>query len=151
MNKRQEIYKITSIVLIIDQFIKLLVKNNLKLYQKIEIIPNFFSINYVENKGAAFSLLENNTTLIIIMSVIIILLIDNLIKKEKTFNTLATFSLGIIIGGIFGNLIDRILYHSVIDYLSFAIFKYHFPIFNFADIGITIGVLLLIISMLKNK
>lgn len=149
MNKRQEIYKITSIVLIIDQFIKLIIKNNIKLENQIEIIPKFFSIYYVENTGAAFSILSNNTTLLIIISVVIILLLDNLIKKEKTFNNLATFSLGIIIGGIFGNLIDRILYRAVIDYLSFTILNYNFPIFNLADIGITIGVILLIISMLK--
>ena len=51
-----------------------------------------------------------------------------------------------IIGGIIGNLLDRIMYHGVIDYLSFQFGSYYFPIFNFADIGITLGVLLLIIN-----
>ena len=62
-----------------------------------------------------------------------------------------TFALGMIIGGIVGNLIDRLLYHSVIDYLSFNIFGYNFPVFNIADIGITVGCLLYIIELIRRS
>ena len=54
-------------------------------------------------------------------------------------------------GGIFGNLIDRIIHHAVIDYLSFKIFSYEFPVFNIADICITVGVILLILSMIIER
>ena len=61
-------------------------------------------------------------------------------------------SLGLIVGGTLGNLFDRIMYHAVIDYLSFDIFKYSFPVFNLADVAITVGTFLLIIGyIIENK
>ena len=146
MNKKEDIYKITIIVLLLDQFIKYMINKFMEINTSIKVIPNFFSIFYVRNKGAAFSILEDSTILIIIISVIFIVILDQYIKKEKEFTKLSIISLGMIMGGIFGNLMDRIIYHSVIDYLSFG----NFPVFNLADIGITIGVGLLIISEILN-
>jgi len=151
MNSRQKIYQITSIFLIFDQFIKLLVNNYLNLHQEITVIPHFFSIYYVKNTGAAFSILKDSTLLLTVMSVIFILILDSLIKKEENINRLGIISLGCILGGMFGNLIDRILHHGVIDYLSFTMFNYDFPIFNLADIGITVGIVVLAISILIEK
>ena len=142
MNKKEDIYKITIIVLLLDQFIKYMINKFMEINTSINVIPNFFSIFYVRNKGAAFSILEDSTILIIIISVIFIVILDRYIKKEKEFTKLSIISLGMIMGGIFGNLMDRIIHHSVIDYLSFG----KFPIFNLADIGITVGVTLLIIN-----
>lgn len=149
MNKREDIYKITSVVLMLDQFIKIIIMKNMELNTKITLIPNFFSLFYVKNTGAAFSIFKNNTLFLIILSVIIVVILDRYIKKEKEFTKLSTFSLGIIMGGIFGNLLDRIIHHSVIDYLSFNIINYSFPIFNLADIGITVGVVLLLIESIR--
>lgn len=151
MNKKEDIYKITCIVLLLDQFIKYLVNKFMEVNTSIKVIPNFFSIFYVRNTGAAFSILEDNTILLILISVIFIVILDRYIRTKKSFNKLTCFSLGIIMGGIFGNLLDRIIYHSVIDYLSFNVLKYSFPIFNLADIGITIGTVLLIIDVLKEE
>ena len=147
MKSKEDIYKITCIVLILDQFIKFIVNKFMELNKSIEIIPNFFRLYYVKNKGAAFSILENNTILIIVVSVIFIVILDYYIRHEKDFTKLSILSLGIIMGGIFGNLMDRIIYHSVIDYLSFL----DFPIFNLADICICVGVGLLIISEIIKK
>ena len=152
MSSRENIYKITSIVLMLDQFIKIIVNKSMVIGSQIKIIPNFFSIMYLRNTGAAFSILEDSTLLLIIISVIVLVVLDRTIKKENEFNKLEEVSLGLIMGGIFGNLIDRIIYHGVIDYLSFKIFNYNFPVFNLADMAITIGVGLLIINMiLENK
>ncbi len=151
MKNRQEIYKITCIVLMLDQIMKITVNHTMKLHQEIKIIPNFFSLYHVRNTGAAFSILENNTTFLIILTVILIIVIDRLIRKENNFSKLSILSLGLVLGGMFGNLIDRIIHKGVIDYLSFTIFKYDFPVFNLADIGITVGVFLLLISTLKEK
>jgi len=118
----------------------------MSLHQEITLIKNFFSLYYVRNTGAAFSLLENNTTFLIIITVIYIILINKLIKKETEFSKLTITSLGLILGGIFGNFIDRIIRRGVIDYLAFTIFKYDFPIFNLADIAIVIGLILLLIK-----
>lgn len=151
MKSKENIYKITSIILLLDQFIKLIISKYLELGQTVKIIPNFFSIIYLKNTGAAFSILEDNTLLLIIISVIIIIIINKQIKKEQEFTKLNTISLGMVMGGIFGNLIDRILHHGVIDYLAFNIFNYNFPVFNLADIAITIGAGLLILDIILEK
>ena len=148
MKSRENIYKITSIILMLDQFIKILVNRYMDLGSSIKIIPNFFSLFYLKNTGAAFSILEDSTVLLVIISAIVIVLLDRYIKKEKNFTKLSEVGLGLIMGGIFGNLIDRIIHHGVIDYLSFRIFNYNFPVFNLADMTIVIGVGLLLISMI---
>ena len=140
------IYIITIITLIIDQVVKLLVKTNMNLHQEINIIPNFFSLYYIENKGAAFSIFNDQTTFLIITTTIFLIIMSHYIKTEKKFTKLSIISLGILLGGMFGNLIDRIIYSGVIDYLSFKIINYSFPIFNIADIGITVGTFLLVIN-----
>lgn len=147
MNNRQKLYKISCIVLLIDQILKIIVRNSINLFQEIKVINDFFYLTYLENTGAAFSILENSTILLIIISVVFILFLDKYIKKEaKKFNKLNIISFGLIMGGIYGNLIDRIIHRGVIDYLSFKIFKYNFPVFNFADICIVIGAFLIIID-----
>ena len=151
MKNRENVYKITSIILMLDQFIKLIVTRNLNLYEEVKIIPKFFSILYVKNTGAAFSILKDSSFLLIILSVIFVLLLDNYIKKEKHLSLEQVISFGLIMGGIFGNLMDRIIHHSVIDYLSFTFGKYNFPIFNLADTAIVCGVILYGISIILEK
>lgn len=146
MNNKSQVYKIGTIIVIIDQIIKMLIKKYLKENNFIKIIPNFFSLYHVKNTGAAFSILENNTILLIIIGFLVLIFLDKEISKEKKLDKYQILSLGMIVGGIIGNLLDRIMYHGVIDYLSFQFGSYYFPIFNFADIGITLGVLLLIIN-----
>ncbi len=150
MNNKGRLYFITCLVLLFDQIVKIIVNNCMTLYDEIKIIPNFFSIYYVKNTGAAFSILEDNTNLLIFITIIFILILNRYIKKEE-ITKFSSYSLGLILGGMFGNLIDRIIHAGVIDYLSFDIFNYSFPVFNIADIGITVGVTLMIIEMLLEK
>ena len=151
MNSRENIYKITSIILMLDQFIKIIINRYISLGSSVPVIPNFFSIMNLKNTGAAFSILEDSTVLLVIISVIVIVLLDRSIKKISKFEVLEEISLGLIMGGIFGNLIDRIIHHGVIDYLSFKIFGYSFPVFNLADMAIVIGVGLYLIEIIKDK
>ena len=151
MKSREDIYKITAVVLMLDQFIKILVNKYIEFGKVISIISNFFNLTNIKNTGAAFSILQDNTILLIILTVIIIIILDKYIKKEKNFTKLSSLSLGLIMGGIFGNLLDRIIHHGVIDYLSFKIFNYHAPIFNLADITIVLGVLLFLISIIMER
>lgn len=151
MKSRENIYKITAIILMLDQFIKILVNRYMTLGDSVKIIPNFFSLFYLKNTGAAFSILEDSTLLLVIVSAVVIVLLDRSIKKTIKFTTLEEVSLGLIMGGIFGNLIDRIIHHGVIDYLSFRIFSYSFPVFNLADISIVIGVGLYLVALIKDK
>ena len=147
MQNKKYIYPSEYIVIILDQIIKFIISHNLKLYQEIKIINNFFSIYYVKNTGAAFSILENNTSFLIIVSVIFIIVLHNFIRKEEKISPKSQISIGLILGGVFGNLIDRIVYHSVIDYLFFFLGKHAFPVFNLADIAITVGSALLLINL----
>lgn len=151
MNNKGKLYFITCIVLLIDQIVKIIVNNCMTLYDEIKLIPNFFSIYYVKNTGAAFSILENNTPFLVLMTVIFIIIIHRYLKDEKNITKLSSISFGLILGGMFGNLIDRIIHSGVIDYLSFEFFGYGFPVFNIADIGITVGVFLMLIEMLLEK
>jgi len=149
--KKDKIYTICVWWIIVDQIIKLLVTMKMKLNSIITIIPNFFRIYYVKNEGAAFSFLSGKRYLLIAISIIVFFVLANYIKKNKLTNKLEIISLGMIMGGLVGNLIDRLLYSAVIDYLSFIIFGYKFAIFNLADIGIVVGIIILIISMFKEK
>ena len=142
---KNKVYLTSVIVLLIDQIVKLLIKTNMNLNEEISIIPNFFSIQYLKNTGAAFSILENQTILLAITSIICISVIIYYLKKEENLTTAMYLSFGLVLGGILGNLIDRIVYQGVMEFISFKIFNYNFHVFNIADIGITIGVLLLII------
>lgn len=151
MKNKEKIYTISSILLIFDQLVKMIVRTKLSLYDELKIIPNFFSIYYLKNKGAAFSILNNHIILLIIIGIGAIILLDRFITKEKNLNNISKFSLGIIVGGILGNLVDRIWHGAVIDYFSFTIFGYSFPVFNIADIGITVGAIILIISFVVEE
>ena len=100
--------------------------------------------------------MKDATILLIILSVLFIIFLDKYIRKEeKKFSKIDIISYGMILGGVYGNLIDRIIHRSVTDYLSFNIFGYDFPIFNFADICIVVGAILIMIDIIflkeKNK
>ena len=152
MKNRKYIYIIAITTILLDQFSKLIVQRTMNVFQEINVIPNFFSLVFVKNTGAAFSILEDATVFLVVLSVVFLVGLNNYMKKgQDTLDKLSILSLGIMIGGVFGNLIDRILYKSVIDFLSFNLFGYDFPIFNMADIGITVGVFLLFLDMWKRR
>lgn len=150
MKSKEKIYSIACILLIIDQVVKLLIKTNMHLLDEIKIIPNFFSLYYIENEGAAFSILGGARIILILVGVIALFILDRFINREKKISKLGVISLGMIIGGILGNMIDRILYGVVIDYLAFDLFNYSAPVFNIADIAITVGILLFIVDVFRS-
>ena len=134
---------ISILIAVLDQIIKFIVDKKILF---VEIIPNIFNIHKVYNYGVAFSFLENKRYLILLFSIILIYFLFNLRKdlpKTKKYDIL----FGVILGGILGNLIDRVFRGYVIDYLETFILGYSFPIFNLADIGITLGIIIMIIMM----
>ena len=149
MTNRDWVYSVACTLLIIDQGLKLLIRSKVPLLEEVEVIPGFFSIYHIENKGAAFSLFSGATIVLIILSVLAVAFLHYYVLTEEKMTKWRIFSLGIIIGGILGNLIDRILYGAVVDYLSFDLFGYGVPVFNIADVGITIGFVLLAINILR--
>lgn len=148
---KRKITLIASIVFIIDQLIKNIAKTYLS---KIVVIPNFLELIYAENDGVAFSMLRGDKIFIITLSLCLTFILIYYLKKDVKQNNddrLNSIAYGLLLGGIIGNLFDRLVRGVVIDYISFNIFGYHFPIFNIADITIIIGVILMILSFKDEK
>lgn len=150
MNEKKLMYSTATIIFLIDQIIKVVLTKIIRLKGRITILPKIFSLYYIKNTGAAFSIFQNQQLFLIIISVLILLLIHHLLKKEVLTRQTSIYY-GMLIGGIYGNLLDRIIRKGVIDYLSFSIFQYDFPVFNFADSMIVIGIILIGINELYKK
>ena len=128
------------VLIIIDQLIKINIK------QDVVLIEGVLKLTYVENTGGAFGTFSSNTILIIISNIIIIaMLIRFRIMQKEQMSTLTKISVALIIAGGTSNLLDRIIRGFVIDYIDFSeLIK--FPVFNFADIMLTMGWILFIIG-----
>ena len=132
-------------VLVLDQLTKLWIITHFSLYDSRVIIPDFFNLVYVTNKGAAFSLfasVESPVRHYFFVSVNILAAVGLTIAafKMRKSHILYAISFGLIGGGAVGNVIDRIRFGSVIDFLDFYFGSYHWPAFNVADSAICIGV-----------
>ncbi len=148
MNRK--ILTVASLTLILDQISKVLIEAILELNAEIQVIPNFFSLHYINNYGAAWSIMDNQTPLIITISLIALVIIYRFMYAFKT-NQRNNIAFGLMVGGLIGNLIDRWLFGYVRDFFDFRIFQYDYPIFNIADIAIVIGVILLFYAILKGE
>ena len=142
---------LTVLLLIIDQFLKIMVRTLLSYQEKISLLPGFFSVTYVLNEGGAFSILNGMNILFILFSLGVIFYLLCYCLREKTpVHIKNIFSL--ILAGAIGNLVDRICFQKVTDYLSFQFGTYYFPVFNFADICIVLGVFMIfILEFRRNK
>lgn len=140
---------VSLLLVLIDQIVKLVVNNFCQLNSSIEVIKDFFYITKVNNYGAAWSILDGNRLFLIVIGIIAIVAIILFFIKNKNLTNKEILVYSLLIGGIIGNLVDRVLLGYVIDYLDFIIFNYDYPIFNFADICIVISALLMLISIFK--
>ena len=147
---KKKILLITFFTILIDQLLKVIV--DLKVVS-MNIIPNFLSFIYVKNEGVAFSMLKGSRIYIIIITIFLLFALYYIMLNEyqKDEDTLLDMSFGLLYGGIIGNLIDRVIRGFVIDFISVKIFGYMLPIFNLADIAITIGITLLILSNITKE
>lgn len=139
----------TSIGIIVDQALKILVESFFYINQSITVIDSFFFLTYVRNYGAAFSILNGNRLFFIIIAIIALLVFYLFFLKEKKLNKKEKIVYSLFLSGILGNLIDRIFRGYVVDYLSFIIITYAYPIFNFADICIVLSTIYMIGKMGK--
>ncbi len=138
---------VIAVLVTIDQFSKDIILTYFNVGDSKTIIDGFFSLTYVQNFGAGFSIMQNaRTTFLIITPICLIAFIYLLIKSN---DVLTKTALLLMISGTIGNFIDRIFRIYVVDFLDFIIFGWDFPIFNFADCLLTIGVALYIIALLK--
>ena len=138
-----------AIFLIIDQAIKIFLSTKMVLGQTNIIIKEFLNITYVHNTGAAFSLFSGNRWLLVFIGVFATICLLVYIAKLVHLTDFDVFSYSLLLGGVLGNLVDRVFRGHVVDYISLNIFDYHFPIFNFADMCIVVGIILIFWSALK--
>jgi signal peptidase II len=143
-------------ILVLDQLTKMIVDRTMSLHQSIPIIDGFFSLTYVRNTGAAFGIFSGSheafrLPFLILVSVLALGFVVVMLKRLRDEETGLITALSLIIGGAIGNLVDRVLYGEVIDFLDFYWSNYHWPAFNVADSCITVGVLITLYYLIKAK
>lgn len=138
--------------IILDQLTKLWAIEVLKDGGSIKIIGEFLRFTYAENRGAAFSILQDQREFFIIVTIIMLIALAYIYFKTKNITKLSKLSIGMIAGGAIGNFIDRVRFGFVVDFVDvrFGSF-YNFPIFNIADSFVVCGTILMIILILFNK
>ena len=149
LTKKNIVLYILTLVIIIggDQLTKIIVDRTLQLGGAYSIIDHFFYFTYYHNTGAAWSILEGNLMIFYIVSVIAGIGIVYYFIQSHPYQKLLRFGLVLVFAGMIGNLIDRIVFGYVRDFIGFIIFGYNFPIFNVADMAITIGMVLVILEI----
>lgn len=146
---KKKVYVLSLIFFLIDLISKLIILK-IENILPITVIKNFFYLNKVTNEGAAFSSFTGYQIILILIAIVALIYIHKSVLKDIKTN-LGAISISLLVGGILGNLFDRIVYNKVIDFLSFNIFGYMFPIFNIADTFICIGVLFLLIDYIRGE
>jgi signal peptidase II len=138
---------VVSAVIALDQITKHLIVTYLSFSDSIEIFP-FLHIVSVRNTGAAFGIMRTfGSTFFIVISIAAIVFVINLLVR-KAYNYIG---LSLVLGGIVGNLIDRIYYGKVVDFIDFSAGSFHWPSFNVADSALTVGIIIIFLSFLFKK
>lgn len=145
-----------GVILVLDQLTKIIVDRTMPLHHTIPIIEGLFNLTYVRNTGAAFGIFAGSheafrLPFLIIVSVLAIGFIFIMLKRLHGAETGLISALSLILGGAIGNLIDRIVYGEVIDFLDVYWSDYHWPAFNVADSCITVGVISTLYILIKAK
>jgi len=154
MKKKYRILLIVFLVVIaLDQSTKLMIQQTLPLHKTVEIIPGFFNLIHVRNTGGAFGIFGGEkgpvgSVLFVAASLVAVGILVILFLRVKEHEKMLTFSLALLLSGAIGNLLDRLSYGEVIDFLDFYISPYHWPAFNVADSAISIGIGLMALELL---
>ncbi|HVO80531.1 MAG TPA: signal peptidase II [Terriglobales bacterium] len=143
-------------VVCLDRLAKWAVARNLALHDSVQVIPDFFRITHVENRGAAFGLFADSPSewkiaVLVLFSIIALVIVAALLWRNSHAITTTGVGLALILGGAVGNLWDRLLSGRVVDFLLFYIGQYQWPAFNVADSAIVIGAGLLVIEILFTR
>ncbi len=144
---------IAILVFLGDQTTKTMVENSIPLHAVIPILPHFFNLTHTKNPGAAFGLFSDSpapwkTALLIIVSVGLLATVVGIVWRSRRLQWEASVGLALIFGGAFSNLLDRLRYGRVIDFLDFYFKNYHWFTFNLADSAIVVGAGFLILQVI---
>ena len=132
---------------IADQLLKKLFSGTMQLGESIPVLPGIFHLTYIQNPGAAFGLFENQTLFFIVIAAFLLAFLAFAYKELAAQGVWVRFGMSLLAGGAVGNLLDRVRFGAVIDYLDFRIW----PIFNLADIGICLGAALIVWGLLREE
>ncbi len=144
------------VIVALDQITKSLVLANLLLYETRVLVEGFINLVHVRNPGAAFGLLADTPewfrgSFLIIITVLVMILVLLYFWHSRIYATRPTIALALILAGGAGNLIDRIRFGEVVDFLDLYLGTYHWPAFNVADSAISVGAVLLFLELLRGK
>jgi signal peptidase II len=147
---------IAAAVILLDQVSKTIVLKTMPLYESIPVIPGFFSLTHVHNPGGAFGFLAQNFSawrhyLFLCAALFALGFIVYFYRQIKGAYPFLRAALALILGGAIGNLIDRLRFGEVVDFLDFYLGYMHWPTFNIADSAVTTGVLIFVIHVLFKK
>lgn len=136
-----------AVLIVLDQLLKVWVQTGLSGHASVTVIPGLLQFTYVENRGAAFGIFQGKTVLLSIVTFVVIAALIFAVVKRYFKHNLALWSMGLIIAGGLGNLIDRVFRGYVIDFLDISPL-FSFPVFNFADCCVVVGTILYLVYML---
>ncbi|GIM47499.1 lipoprotein signal peptidase [Collibacillus ludicampi] len=139
------VYILAVLIILLDQFSKYLVKTYMQIGESIPLLGDVLRLTSHRNPGAAFGMLQGKRWLFVVITVIVISAIAYATGRIGKERKLLRISLGLLLGGAVGNLIDRVLHGEVVDFIDVHII--HYPIFNIADSAIVIAVVLMMIDM----
>ncbi|TLY18334.1 MAG: signal peptidase II [Nitrospirae bacterium] len=147
---------VSAATILLDQATKLQIMQTMRLHESIPVIPNFFSITYIRNPGAAFGILASSSNGFRLLffgfaSLFALVLLGTIFFRLRHDDWVGQLSIAGIFGGAIGNLLDRVRFGEVIDFLDFYIDAYHWPAFNVADAAISVGVCFLIAHFMFEK
>jgi signal peptidase II len=147
---------ISGLIVILDQITKILILKKLPLYHSITIIPGFFNITHIHNPGGAFGFMAHHDSslrnfIFLLLASFAVCFIFYFYKNTYKTHPFLASGFALILGGAIGNMIDRIRFGKVVDFLDFYIRSYHWPAFNVADSAITVGVTIFIFHLLFKK
>lgn len=157
MKKKYILFLVTTTtVILLDQITKAYVSSTMSIHESFAAIGGFFNITYIRNPGAAFGFLAGASPIFrqvffLSAAIAVMLLILYGIRKSGERELLLIFSLSLLLAGAIGNLIDRVRFGEVVDFLDVYLGHYHWPAFNIADAAISTGAAIMIIIMLKRK
>ena len=134
------------VIVTLDQWSKWAIKTSFQLYESKPVIQDIFHFTYVTNDGMAFGLsFPGGKHILLVMTILLTGFIVGFLWKEKDGHPLVKYGLALILSGAIGNLIDRLFYGKVVDFLDVMVGNFHWYIFNVADSAVTIGMVLFII------
>jgi signal peptidase II len=147
---------ISAVVVVLDQVTKIAVLRHMPLYQSITVIPGFFNLTHIHNPGGAFGFMARHDSpwrhwLFLAAAAVALVMIIYFYHQTPPDRRLFGAALALIFGGAVGNLIDRLRYGVVVDFLDFYIGNLHWPTFNIADSAVTVGVIVFILHILFKK